>query len=78
MPVYEYACRRCGHAFELIVFASTVPVCPACTSADLEKQLSVFAGVAKQPGPPRMRGRKGYVADDHQNPSKACPVNERD
>jgi putative FmdB family regulatory protein len=78
MPVFEYACRGCGHKFEQIVFASTVPACPACQSADLEKQMSVFAASAKQPGPPRLRGRKGYLSDKETNPSLACPINQRD
>ena len=43
MPIYEYACHDCGHAFETLVRTSTVPECPACHSVKLEKQLSVFA-----------------------------------
>jgi putative FmdB family regulatory protein len=43
MPLYEYACRSCGHRFEFLTRAGSVPSCPACTSAELEKQLSVFA-----------------------------------
>ncbi|MBP7413583.1 MAG: zinc ribbon domain-containing protein [Simplicispira sp.] len=43
MPIYEYACHDCGHAFEALVRSSTVPECPACHSQHLEKQLSVFA-----------------------------------
>ena len=43
MPLFEYACRACGHRFEFLTRADKTPACPACTSADLEKQLSVFA-----------------------------------
>jgi len=43
MPIYEYACRSCGHEFETLVRASTVPDCPSCHSTELEKKLSVFA-----------------------------------
>ena len=43
MPIYEYHCSDCGHAFEALVRSSTVPECPSCRSKDLEKQLSVFA-----------------------------------
>jgi putative FmdB family regulatory protein len=43
MPMFEYACRGCRHEFELLVRAQTVIECPQCHSADLEKQLSVFA-----------------------------------
>ena len=41
MPIYEYACRGCGHAFEALVFKATVPDCPACHGTDLEKLLSL-------------------------------------
>jgi putative FmdB family regulatory protein len=43
MPIYEYACRDCGHEFEALVRSSTVPECPTCHSTVLDKQLSVFA-----------------------------------
>lgn len=43
MPIYEYECRGCGHCFELLVRASTIPACPECQSEDLEKILSMFA-----------------------------------
>ena len=43
MPLYEYACRDCGHRFEYLTRAGSTPSCPACASAALEKQLSVFA-----------------------------------
>lgn len=43
MPIYEYACSDCGHAFEALVRSSTVPECPNCHSQHLDKQLSVFA-----------------------------------
>lgn len=41
MPIYEYACRSCGDAFELLVLGSEVPACPSCESADLERRLSL-------------------------------------
>ncbi|MBP9905446.1 MAG: zinc ribbon domain-containing protein [Rhodoferax sp.] len=43
MPIYEYACRDCGHQFETLVRSDTTPECPQCHSIQLEKQLSVFA-----------------------------------
>jgi putative FmdB family regulatory protein len=44
MPIYEYACGGCGNRFEKLVrrFAEEVS-CPACASASVDKQLSVFA-----------------------------------
>lgn len=43
MPIYEYACRKCGHQFETLVRSGITPECPSCRSSDLDKQLSVFA-----------------------------------
>ncbi|MCC7123294.1 MAG: zinc ribbon domain-containing protein [Acidobacteria bacterium] len=43
MPLYEYECQTCHHQFELLVRESTTIECPSCHSAELEKQLSVFA-----------------------------------
>lgn len=43
MPIYEYACQRCGNEFEALVRQSTSPACPNCHSTELEKLLSVFA-----------------------------------
>jgi len=49
MPIIEYVCKECAHKFEIIVLGSTVPACPSCTSAQLEKRFSVFA-VGKSTG----------------------------
>lgn len=46
MPIFEYACRDCGNAFETLVRHDTVPACPQCRSTQLDKQLSVFATAA--------------------------------
>ncbi|MGH9313702.1 MAG: FmdB family zinc ribbon protein [Vicinamibacterales bacterium] len=43
MPIFEYVCRDCHHAFETLVQGERKVVCPACSSEALDKQLSVFA-----------------------------------
>jgi putative FmdB family regulatory protein len=43
MPLFEYACRGCGHRFEYLTRANQAPACPSCEGRDLERQLSVFA-----------------------------------
>jgi putative FmdB family regulatory protein len=43
MPLFEYACRTCGHRFEFLTRDQQPPSCPACAGIELEKQLSVFA-----------------------------------
>jgi putative FmdB family regulatory protein len=51
MPIYEYACRKCGHEFETLVRSDSVPDCPSCRSTELEKKLSLFATAASGPEP---------------------------
>ena len=43
MPLFDFACRQCGHRFEALVRPGYDPACPSCESADLEKQPSMFA-----------------------------------
>ena len=44
MPIYDFNCRACGHAFEALVRAQDpAPRCPACQSENLERLLSGFA-----------------------------------
>jgi putative FmdB family regulatory protein len=43
MPLYEYACRKCHHDFELLIRGEETPECPHCGSRKLEKLLSVPA-----------------------------------
>jgi putative FmdB family regulatory protein len=54
MPIFEYVCKECSHAFEALVFGDQKADCPQCHSRKLEPQLSVFAVSAKgsaAPGP---------------------------
>jgi putative regulatory protein, FmdB family len=54
MPMFEYACRTCGHRFETFLRSSAAPPppCPRCQGEDLEKQFSVFGmgGAASRGG----------------------------
>jgi len=49
MPLFEYACAECGKRFEFLVRGEITPVCPACRSERVDKQLSVFAVGASSP-----------------------------
>ena len=42
MPIYEYACRSCGHEFETLQKISDAPLvdCPSCGQAELRKKVS--------------------------------------
>lgn len=48
MPIYEYACRACGHEFETLLRNGESPACAACSGADLQKKPSVFSAAAAQ------------------------------
>jgi len=39
MPLFDFHCTRCDKTFELLIKASSVPVCPEC-GGSMEKQLS--------------------------------------
>ncbi|MBS2019316.1 MAG: zinc ribbon domain-containing protein [Deltaproteobacteria bacterium] len=43
MPIYEYVCRSCGHAFEELVYGDDQVACPACKTREVGKVLSAFA-----------------------------------
>jgi putative FmdB family regulatory protein len=55
MPIYEYRCPSCEERFEELVRGSDPSVaCPSCGTADVERLLSVFAGIGgsgSAPGP---------------------------
>lgn len=44
MPLYEYACKKCNHEFELLIRGSEQAECPTCHTTKLERLLSVPAG----------------------------------
>jgi putative FmdB family regulatory protein len=41
IPLYDYSCKGCANVFEALVRGSSPPVCPACGSAEVERQLSL-------------------------------------
>ena len=42
MPIYEYACKQCGHAFDALQKMSDDPLtdCPECGAPELRKLVS--------------------------------------
>jgi len=51
MPIYEYRCKACDHAFETLLQGKQRAACPKCGGRSLEKQLSVFATASSDSGP---------------------------
>jgi putative FmdB family regulatory protein len=43
VPIYDFKCQDCGELFEALVLKGNTPPCPACQSARLEQQISMFA-----------------------------------
>lgn len=43
MPLYEYACQKCDHTFETLVFDGDEVDCPECHGTKLERLMSVPA-----------------------------------
>jgi putative FmdB family regulatory protein len=58
MPIYEYVCMQCESHFEELVRMGEEADCPDCGSADVRRQVSVFAahGSAEAPS---LRGASG-------------------
>ena len=52
MPIYEYRCMDCGHAFESLQKMSDDPIstCPSCEGGAVKKQISQTAFVLKGGG----------------------------
>jgi len=48
MPIFEYECRDCHEAFELLVRSDTRVACPACDSKRVLKKLSLFSSQVKR------------------------------
>ena len=48
MPMFEYACPKCGYVFERLVLKSNFgsPECPRCGYNRVEQKFSAFAASA--------------------------------
>lgn len=55
MPLYEYACQKCEHTFETLVYEGDRVECPKCQSVRLERLMSI-PGVGKAAGSMPMSG----------------------
>ncbi len=52
MPIFEYSCKKCGAAFEMLVaHADTTVSCAACGSRRVEKLFSTFSASVANPAP---------------------------
>lgn len=56
MPIYEYACNKCGNNFDYLAFKTSdpYPPCPKCSSEDVKKLMS--SGFVRADGIPSGSG----------------------
>jgi putative FmdB family regulatory protein len=67
MPIYEYSCRKCGHAFEQLVRKGDIPACPKCSGEDLERLLSLCSVSSEHTREINMRGARAQAKAAHRD-----------
>lgn len=75
MPIYEYRCRECEAAFEVLVRAETVVACPHCGGSSLDKLISapfVSSGHTAQQGELTCCGQEERCAAPPCSEGDAC------
>ncbi len=67
MPIYDYACTRCGTQKDVMQKISDNPltICPACGEESFVKQVTA-AGF-------QLKGNGYYATDFKDKPKAACP-----
>jgi putative FmdB family regulatory protein len=54
MPIYEYICKKCGHAFETIQgIDDKTPWCPECESKEVERNVATSFASQRSCGAPK-------------------------
>jgi putative FmdB family regulatory protein len=74
MPVYEYRCEACGHAFEKLIFHEVERVrCPEC-KGEVEKLLSSFTHTAPDEVCGKLpKGEQRELCTECRQGGGACP-----
>lgn len=70
MPIYEYACKLCGHRLETIQKFNDLPlkVCPDCKGEGLKRLISTSAF--------HLKGSGWYVTDFKNKPAQKTSTSE--
>lgn len=66
MPLYAFHCNDCSKDFESLVRGSEAPACPACSSANLQQQVSKICVDIKYPAVAKS-WRRAAAAEGHMN-----------
>ncbi len=56
MPIYDFKCVKCGHAFEELVRGDQVPPCPKCAAVNAERQFPLSVAVSTPKSKARTEG----------------------
>lgn len=74
MPIYEYACEKCGHELEALQKMSDDPLlkCPSCGEDALQKLISAAGFRLKGSGWYETDFKGGAKAAPKEAPSAAC------
>jgi putative FmdB family regulatory protein len=67
MPIYEYVCMHCESRFEELVRNGEEPPCPNCASAQVSRQVSVFARRGEFPATRFPQSSGGHAAGHHHH-----------
>ncbi|MBI5442827.1 MAG: zinc ribbon domain-containing protein [Deltaproteobacteria bacterium] len=75
MPVYEYRCESCGHAFEELILRGPEPsACPVCGSP-VHKLFSSFSYQAANEGCADLpKGEQRDLCTECRREGGACPL----
>jgi len=58
MPIFDFKCVKCGHAFEELVRGDQTPACPKCAGKKTERQFPLSVVVST----PKSRARTSGIA----------------
>ena len=58
MPIFDFHCAKCGHAFEELVRGDQAPACPKCAAVGAERQFPLSVAVST----PKSRARTAGIA----------------
>lgn len=75
MPIYEYRCRDCDTAFEMLVRDGKIATCPHCGSSTVDKQISapfVSSGQTARPAGHTCCGRQERCTMPPCSEGSAC------
>jgi putative FmdB family regulatory protein len=66
VPLYEFVCSRCEHAFEELVFGKETVECPQCHATEVKRQMSM-------PARPQSTGADVPMACNSEGPPCGAP-----